>query len=144
MVGERVGRERYRIDQGGEGGAQRKSLSSTCCGRVGGTGLGELHISRTDRNRGRSCTKPKDYTNRWNRWAWAAYLITGADYLLLATITTSGVLLTGALPDYESLRVDDLDKVVWVLLRGDPLTQVSIIVGTAKADTHAKHRLQVS
>ena len=72
------------------------------------------------------------------------YLVTGSDYLLLAAVTTSGVMLTAVLLDDKSLRVDDLDKVMWVLLRRDSSTQVSIIKGTAKAATYAKHRLHVS
>jgi len=73
-----------------------------------------------------------------------AYLITSADYLLLATVTTSGVMFTVVWLDDKGLRVDDLDKVVWMLLRGDSSTQVSFVKGTVEAVTYAKHRLHVS
>jgi hypothetical protein len=52
---------------------------------------------------------------------WMRHLITGPDDLLLAAVTTGGVLLTAVMLDDESLRVSDLDKVVRVLLRCDPL-----------------------
>ena len=72
------------------------------------------------------------------------YLITGPDYLLLAAVTTSGVLLTAMLLDNKGLRVGDLDKVVWVLLGRNSLTQMSTMKAMAKAVTYAKHRLHVS
>ena len=72
------------------------------------------------------------------------YLITGPNYLLLAAVTTSGVVLAAVLLDDKSLRVGDLDKVVWVLLRRDSLTQVSSMKVTAKKVTYAKHCLHVS
>lgn len=72
------------------------------------------------------------------------YLVSGPNYLLLAAVATSGVLLAAALLDDKSLRIDDLDKVVWVLLGRDSSARVSIIKGTAKAVTYAKHRLHVS
>ena len=73
-----------------------------------------------------------------------ANLIAGANYLLLATVTTGRVLLTAVLPDDKSLRVGDLDEVVWVLLRRDPLIQVSIIERTKTKVTYVKHPLHVS
>ena len=57
MLGEQIELEQHWVGQGGEGGARRKSSSSTSNVQVGGMGLGELHISRTDHNRGRSCTE---------------------------------------------------------------------------------------
>ena len=73
-----------------------------------------------------------------------ANLIAGANYLLLATVTTGRVLLTAVLPDDKSLRVGDLDEVVWVLLRRNPLIQVSIIERTKTKVTYVKHPLHVS
>lgn len=73
-----------------------------------------------------------------------ANLIAGANYLLLATVTTGRMLLTAVLPDDKSLRVGDLDEVVWVLLRRDPLIQVSIIERTKTKVTYVKHPLHVS
>jgi hypothetical protein len=46
-------------------------------------------------------------------------LITDADYLLLAAVATGGMMLTAVMPDDKSLRVCDLDEVVWVLLGCD-------------------------
>lgn len=73
-----------------------------------------------------------------------ANLIAGANYLLLATVTTGRMLLTAVLPDDKSLRVGDLDEVVWVLLRRNPLIQVSIIERTKTKVTYVKHPLHVS
>lgn len=73
-----------------------------------------------------------------------ANLIAGANYLLLATVTTGRMLLTAVLPDDKSLRVGDLDEVVWVLLRRDPLIRVSIIERTRTKVTYVKHPLHVS
>jgi len=72
------------------------------------------------------------------------HLITSSDNLLLTTVATGGVLLTTVVFDDKSLRVSDLDKVVWVLLRRYPLIQVSIIKKTRMTATYAKHRLHVS
>jgi hypothetical protein len=61
-------------------------------------------------------------------------LIASADYLLLATITTSGVILMVALPDDKSLRVSDLDEVVWMLFRRDcKASPTRIVVGAIQA-----------
>ena len=95
-------------------------------------GSGEPRISRTDRNRGRSCTRSKVLTNRCNAYGWVAYLITDAKYIFLATITTGGVLLAVLYSDDKSLRVGNLDKTVRVLLRCDPLMCVSIIERTKR------------
>jgi hypothetical protein len=56
-----------------------------------------------------------------------AHLVTGSDYLLLASVTAGGVLLTAVLLDDKGLRVGNLDKVVRVLLRCDASVQMSIV-----------------
>lgn len=72
------------------------------------------------------------------------HLITGPDNLLLAAITTGGVLLTAVMFDDKGLRVGDLDKVVWVLFRRDSLMQVSVVNGAEIMVTYAKQRAHVS
>lgn len=49
------------------------------------------------------------------------HLVAGPNDLFLATITTGGMLLTTVMLNDKSLRVGDLDKVVRVLFRGDPI-----------------------
>ena len=58
------------------------------------------------------------------------HLVTNPNDLLLAAITTGGMLRAEAMPDHKGLRVGDLDKAVRVLLRCDPLTRVSIVTET--------------
>lgn len=86
-----------------------------------------LHISRTDRNRGRPCTERRGYNRTLQQARVMPHLVTNPNNLLLAAITTGGVLHEWAMPDDKSLRVGDLDKAVWVLLRCDSLKQVSIV-----------------
>lgn len=50
-----------------------------------------------------------------------AYLVTMTNDLLLAAVTTGGVLLAAVVLYDKSLRVCDLDKVMRVLLGRDPL-----------------------
>jgi hypothetical protein len=62
------------------------------------------------------------------------HFVAGPDNLLLAAITTGGVLLTSVMFDNESLRVSYLDEVVRVLLRGNSWVQVSTIMGVRIRD----------
>ena len=73
-----------------------------------------------------------------------AHLIANTDDLLLAAVAAGGVLLTAMVPDDKSLRISDLDKIMRVLLRCDPLIRVSIVKRTEVTVTHAKHCLHVS
>ena len=121
-----------------------KSSSSTNDAWVGDTGLGELRISRTDRNRHRSCTKPKRHNGVLQQTISMPHLITSPDDLPLTAITTSRVLLAAIMLDDKSLRVINLDKVVWMLVRRDPSTGMSIINEEKITVTHAKHCAHVS
>lgn len=123
---------------------QWKSSSSTSGARLGGMGLGGLHISRTDRNQGRSYTKSQVTTNLCDKWGLVAHLITNADYLFLAAVATGGVLFTAVMFDDKDLRVRDLDEVVRMLLGCDSSIQVSIVDRTKITATYAKHALHVS
>jgi hypothetical protein len=61
-------------------------------------------------------------------------LVTGTDNLFLATVAAGGVLLTAVILDDKSLRVSDLDKVVWVLFRGyRKAPPARIVVGAVQA-----------
>ena len=53
-------------------------------------------------------------------------------------------MLTAVMLDDKGLRVGNLDKVVWVLLRRDSLMRVSIANETRMAVTYAKQRAHVS
>ena len=72
------------------------------------------------------------------------HLITSPDDLPLTAITTSRVLLAAIMLDDKSLRVINLDKVVWMLVRRDPSTGMSIINEEKITVTHAKHCAHVS